>query len=114
MKDTLQSLKALSEEIRVRLVLLLMGREACVCELMAVFDMAQSKLSHHLITLRDAGFVRTERRGKWNYYRAHPAAMSGINKDLIASLSKSLEDDGIIERDHRTLENVQRKMQICC
>ena len=114
MNKTLQAIKALSEEIRLRLVLLLIGREACVCELMGVYEMAQSKLSHHLITLRDAGFLRSERRGKWNYYRAHPALMTGLNKDLITTLSKALQDNGTIERDRVLLEKVRCKMNICC
>ena len=76
MKEVLTSIKAVSEEIRVRLLLLLMDREACVCELMAVFHMAQSKLSHHLITLRDAGLLQDEKRGKWNYYRVDTKALN--------------------------------------
>ena len=64
METIVTSLKAVAEPLRVRIVLLLLDRQACVCELMAVFDMAQSKLSHHLIMLRDAGLLQDERRGK--------------------------------------------------
>lgn len=114
MNDTLQSIKALSEDIRLRLVLLLNGQEACVCELMGVYDMAQSKLSHHLLTLRDAGFLQVERRGKWNYYRSQPAMLRGVNKELVAILARSLEQDGTIERDRTALVKVRQKMNICC
>ena len=69
MVEVTTALKALSEEIRIRLLLVLSNEEACVCEFMATFNMAQSKLSHHLIALRDAGFIKDEKRGKWNYYR---------------------------------------------
>jgi ArsR family transcriptional regulator len=41
MNEVTTALKALSEEIRIRLLLVLMNDEACVCELMATFDMAQ-------------------------------------------------------------------------
>ncbi len=111
--STLQSVKALSEQIRIRLILLLLGREACVCELLEVFNMAQSKLSHHLIILRDAGLVETERRGKWNYYRAHPALLKGINKDLIGALSRQLAQDEIVDRDRAKLESVQKCDVVC-
>src|SRR5450759_935017 len=75
MNEVTTALKALSEEIRIRLLLVLMKDEACVCELMATFDMAQSKLSHHLIALRDAGFIKDEKRGKWNYYTIDSTTM---------------------------------------
>lgn len=114
MNEVLASIKAVSEGIRIRLLLLLMDREACVCELMSVFGMAQSKLSHHLITLRDAGFLQDEKRGKWNYYRANTKALNPANRELLISLSRWLIDDETIGRDKKTLEKVKERMQICC
>ena len=114
MQEVLTSIKAVSEEIRIRLLLLLTDREACVCELMSVFGMAQSKLSHHLITLRDAGFLEDEKRGKWNYYRVNTKALNAANRELLISLSGWLVDEEIAERDRRMLEKVKERMQICC
>ncbi len=108
------SMKAVSEEIRIRILLLLLDREACVCELMAVFSMAQSKLSHHLITLRDAGLLQDEKRGKWNYYRASAKRMTPGNQDLIASLSRRLAANDMIAKDRATLQVVKERMAICC
>ena len=114
MTEVLTSLKSISEEIRIRLLLLLMDHEACVCELMAVFDMAQSKLSHHLITLRDAGFLQDEKRGKWNYYLVNTKSLSPVNRELIISLSRWHIEDKTTERDRQSLEKVKERMQICC
>ena len=114
MNEILTSIKSISEEIRIRLLLLLMDREACVCELMSVFDMAQSKLSHHLITLRDAGFLQDEKRGKWNYYQVKTKSLSSVNRELIVYLSRWHIDNKAIERDKQTLERVKERMQICC
>jgi ArsR family transcriptional regulator len=36
--------------------------------LIALFDIKQSLLSHHLRKLVDAGLVEVERRHKWAYY----------------------------------------------
>ena len=51
--------KALSEPIRVRaLDVVRRSREpVCQCELVALFDMKQSLLSHHMRKLVDAGLV---------------------------------------------------------
>jgi DNA-binding transcriptional ArsR family regulator len=114
MNDVLTPLKAVSEEIRIRILLLLAEQEACVCELMAVFNMAQSKLSHHLITLRDAGLLHDDRRGRWNYYRVDVHAMQPARRELLASLSRWLEDDTVIEKDRKKLEAVKAQMGICC
>src|SRR5882762_10116017 len=114
MKDILTSLKAVSEQIRVRIVLLLMNQDACVCELMAVFEMAQSKLSHHLIALREAGLLQSEKRGKWNYYRVDTDSPNGVNRELLRSLSRWMVDDRVRQRDRTTLERVKEEMQICC
>ena len=99
MDEILISLKALSEEIRVRIVMLLFEREACVCELMEVFGMAQSKLSHHLLMLKDAGILRDKRRGKWNYYSINKKKMNQANKELLSSLPLWLKEEGLILRD---------------
>ena len=40
----------------------------CQCELIALFDIKQSLLSHHMRKLVDAGVVNVERRHKWAYY----------------------------------------------
>lgn len=62
--------KALSEPVRVNLVDVLRrsADPVCQCELIALFDIKQSLLSHHLRKLVDAGLVTVERRHKWAYY----------------------------------------------
>ena len=62
--------KALSEPVRVRIVDLLRRSEepVCQCELIALYGIRQSLLSHHMKKLVDAGLVSVERRHKWAYY----------------------------------------------
>lgn len=114
MNSIVKSLKSIAEPIRIRILLLLIDREACVCELMAVFDMAQSKLSHHLIILREAGFLRCEKRGRWNYYRMDTKTLRQVNREMIFSLCRWMIDESIIERDKAILEKVSERMRICC
>jgi ArsR family transcriptional regulator, arsenate/arsenite/antimonite-responsive transcriptional repressor len=62
--------KAISEPLRVQIldVLRRSSEAVCQCELIALFNIKQSLLSHHLKKLTDAGLVRVERRHKWAYY----------------------------------------------
>src|SRR4051812_1766693 len=57
--------------------------EVCQCELVPLFDIPQSTLSHHLKKLTDAGLITVERRHKWAYYSVSPAGF----KELTAWLS---------------------------
>jgi ArsR family transcriptional regulator, arsenate/arsenite/antimonite-responsive transcriptional repressor len=49
--------------------------EVCVCDLAGCCAGSQPTLSHHLRVLREAGWVRSERRGSWVYYELEPAAV---------------------------------------
>lgn len=62
--------KALAEPLRVQIldVLRRSEQDVCQCELIALFDIKQSLLSHHMRKLTDAGLVTVERRHRWAYY----------------------------------------------
>lgn len=69
MKHLAQTLKALSDPIRLRIVLLLQSEgELCVCDLMAVLGLPQSTVSRHLAYLKRSCWVDTRREGVWMYY----------------------------------------------
>ena len=63
-----ETLKALSDPSRVRIVSLLAKAELCVCDLAAALDMSQSAVSHQLRTLRDLHLVRWRREGRQIFY----------------------------------------------
>ncbi|MDP1846849.1 MAG: metalloregulator ArsR/SmtB family transcription factor [Solirubrobacteraceae bacterium] len=73
--------KAIGDPIRLQLVDVLRRHagEVCVCELVPLFDISQSTLSHHLAKLRDAGIVDSERRGLWAYYYVRPEALTELS-----------------------------------
>ncbi len=68
MKILAQMHKALSEEIRLRIVMLLMQGELCVCDLMTIFEQSQSKISRHLSYLKHSGLIKGRRDGVWMHY----------------------------------------------
>lgn len=76
---------ALSDTIRLDVVVLLLDGERCVCELMDELDLAQSRLSWHLKTLSDAGVITGRREGRWNYYSLN-ADVLGEARDLLGGL----------------------------
>ncbi len=77
--------RALAEPLRVTIldVLRRSPEEVCQCELVPLFGIPQSTLSHHIKKLADAGLVQVERRHRWAYYSVAPYAL----KELHAWLS---------------------------
>ena len=77
-KDMLRVFKSLSDRTRLRIISLLLEGDLCVCELTFILGMAQSRVSHQLRILRDAGLVDDTRDGQWIIYRLPPSARAKV------------------------------------
>ena len=69
MKEIVNIMKALGEENRFRIVMMLRERPLCVCEICSVLDISISTVSSHLKQLAYAGLVEGEKDGRWVTYR---------------------------------------------
>jgi len=69
MKPVARTFKALADETRLRILVLLLEGELCVCELIAALELPQSTISRHLAYLKNAGWLKDRRQGVWMYYR---------------------------------------------
>ncbi|MET3356615.1 UNVERIFIED_ORG: ArsR family transcriptional regulator [Xanthobacter viscosus] len=73
MQSALTLLSALAEPTRLAAVRLLWdGREHCVCELVRVLGVTQSRMSRHMAALKQAGIVIDRRDAQWVRYRRNP------------------------------------------
>ena len=106
MLEILNITKALSDENRVRALMMLTGGELCVCQIIEMLGLAPSTVSKHMSILRQAGLVETRKEGRWIYYRlagreAQPAC------EILNWLQRHLKND------KRILDDVkqQRRMQ---
>ena len=72
--------KALAEPLRVRILDVLRRSDAavCQCELIALLEIKQSLLSHHMRRLAEAGLVDVERRHRWAYYSVPDHALEEL------------------------------------
>lgn len=112
MKHDLAVFKAFADETRLRIMFLLADRELCVCELVAVLDMPQGKISRHLAQLKYAELVNVRREGTWIYYSlASPA--SGLVERLHDYLRSDREHVAAAVGDLERLESLICDGEIC-
>jgi len=83
MKKEAQLFKSLADETRLKILWLLMAKEElCVCDIMGVLGITQSKASRHLRYLYHLGWVTDRREGVWMNYRLSVPLGSPEDKQL--------------------------------
>ncbi|GDY11137.1 transcriptional regulator [Planctomycetota bacterium] len=86
-EDTLAALaKALGNPVRIRILRLLVARNACICgEIVEEMPLSQSTISAHLKFLKDVGLVQGTIDGPRVCYCVNPAVLKQL-KILVACL----------------------------
>lgn len=112
MKQLASLFKALADESRLRILnLLMISGELCVCDIEAMTGFTQTKVSRHLLYLRNAGLLDARQQGLWMLYR--PAApRNDEHKQLLECLRAVLGSNPAARRDGRELAKNIRKG--CC
>ena len=103
MEAAIKIFKALSDETRLRIYLLLLQGELCVCELVNILNMEQSRISHSVRILKEAGLVVNRRQGKWIIYAVNPKIE---NNKIIQSLKNELK---LPEQDLKNINKCKKK-----
>ena len=79
-------LQAAADPTRLAILRELSEEESvCACDFTACCDVSQPTVSHHLKVLREAGWVDSERRGTWIWYRLRPEAVARFRELRAAS-----------------------------
>ncbi|TPK96567.1 winged helix-turn-helix transcriptional regulator [Mesorhizobium sp. B2-4-16] len=68
--------EALSSPVRRKILAYVAHHELSAGEIAARFDMSKPSISQHLQLLEHAGLVRSEKRGKFVYYRQMPDTLA--------------------------------------
>lgn len=93
--------KILSDETRLRILVLLYHKELCVCQIQGILEESQPKISKHLGKIRDMGFVRDERREQFIYYYLD---------DSNTLLKEVLEKIVLSHNEYETIQNDLKKL----
>lgn len=106
MASILKSLRLLSDDTRLRLLLLLRQEELSVAELQEILGMGQSRISSHLAQLRLGLLVTDRRAGKNIYYAVDHSALPPEVGSVLDAAALELPDT---KSDARGLDAVRRK-----
>jgi len=69
METFLKTISSLNDETRLKILRFIgINNKVCVCDIENSFGMIQSRVSRHLKILKEAGFLKVDRKGRWAYY----------------------------------------------
>jgi len=108
MRELVKVFKALSDETRLRILNLLMERECCVCEVMQVLDISQTRASRNLNALYDAGLLKLRRQGLWALYSIDKEGLNEHYVYLVEAVKKALEGNETAYQDRLKLRSAKR------
>jgi ArsR family transcriptional regulator len=102
MAEVVDIFKALSDEVRLRIVRAVFGAELSVAELVSVLGLPQSTVSRHLKPLREAGLVDSRREGTSVFYRRgvalNDASLASVLERRWMEVGGSAEDAASVRR----------------
>ena len=108
MRDLVKVYKVLSDESRLRVLNLLLERECCVCEVMQVLDISQSKASRILSALYEVGILKLNKVGLWSLYCIDWDGMDIQLKDILKATTKPFKGNRQMTTDRERLKKAER------
>lgn len=88
-----EGFRALGDPVRLRILRFLLDQggmccaspgRVCACDIVAMLDLAQPTVSHHMHILTRAGLVSAEKRGRWMFYTVDPGRFAALAAQLQA------------------------------
>lgn len=104
MDSVLAITKSISDPNRVRALMALQDGELCVCQIIELLSLVPSTVSKHMSILRQAGLVKSDKRGKWVYYTLSKKG-KGI-RSILWWLHRNLHNDRIVRRDRKRIKTI--------
>lgn len=103
--------KLLSDETRLRILVLLFHKKLCVCEIYGIMDESQPKVSKHLAKLRDMGFVKDERQEQFIYY--YLTIENQLLRDILQKIVDNIDDYPVLKSDIEKINSTENFIEMC-
>ncbi len=83
-EDIAKFFSVLSDPVRIKILKILEKKMMCVCELKIALGLSQPTISYHLKLLRECGYIKPVKKGKWIFYKI-------ANRKLVKSIFSLME-----------------------
>lgn len=115
MKKITETFKLFTDELRLRVLMLVDRKELSVCQLMGITGASQPLISHNLSILYKGGFLDERREGKLRFYSIRKD-LSKDNTAILDLVRSQLRTDGRYMDDSVTIKECsefQKKKGTC-
>lgn len=112
MNQLVDVFKILSDETRLRIIILLAQQDLCVCELVGILDVSQPKISKNLSKLRDVNLVIDERKEKFVFYKLRTENIVLIS--IVKNILENLDEYPQLILDKNRLVDKEKYLNQCC
>lgn len=112
MIDEINVLKLLANDIRLRIVMLLVIKELCVCEIQGILNIPQYQVSKHLKLLKTSEILSSIKTDKYVFYSLN--AKTNIIQTIISYFSSKSESFPVLEKDKMLLNESIKNNTFAC
>jgi DNA-binding transcriptional ArsR family regulator len=115
MREVLNIAKALSDQNRLRALMMLEKQQLCVCQIIELLALAPSTVSKHMSILRQVRLVEGQKNGRWMHYRLAGTDAPKYVRDIVKQTLDALGDDPKITQDRKRLGKILKmdKGKLC-
>ena len=107
--DFVDYFKVLSDETRIRILLLLLKKPLCVCQMQEIMKTPQSKVSKHLSKLRDQKIVASYQDGKFVKYEL---GKDTFLKGILEKIVENLEENSTFFKDAERINDFDHLLEV--
>ena len=107
MKMASNILKSISDEQRLRILLLLSNKELSVCQLMGIIEKSQPLISRNLSILAGAGFLEERKEGKLKFFKIKED-IAAEQRAILEMLKRIIRNDQQYKEDLKVLKECQK------
>ena len=111
MSHLIEFFKLVSDETRLRIVVLLAKGDLYVCQISGILNLSQPKISKHLSKLRDLNYVVDERKEKYILYSLN--LKDDVIKKLVQNINENIERYPVLSEDRKRLADKQIHLSQC-
>lgn len=109
MKKILAVAKAMGDQTRLRILMLLEPGELCLCQLVTVLGLSPSTVSKHLSILTAAGLISCRKEGRWHYYQLAGREAPVYVREALKWVRTHLNEQAEVLEDRKACRIITKK-----